>query len=63
MTSAELRTELDRRGLTTQMKAAAALCVDQKTVSRWLRGECSIPRHLPLTLSAIPAVKARRKAA
>ncbi len=43
------------------MKASAALMVDQKTVSRWLRGERTIPRNLSLTLSAIPVERPSRK--
>jgi transcriptional regulator with XRE-family HTH domain len=54
MTSKELKAELNKRGLTTQVKAAGALMVDQRTVSRWFRDECRIPANMTLLLAAIP---------
>jgi hypothetical protein len=60
MTSKELRAALLERGLVTQVKIAAALMVDQRTVSRWFRAERRIPANMTLLLAAIP-VKPPRK--
>lgn len=55
MDAETLSRELEARGLSRQVKAAAALRVNQATVSRWLAGETPIPGWVELALKAIRA--------
>ena len=53
MTGAELTRAIKDRGL-DQRKAAAALGVDESTVSRWINGSRPIPDIAVVALQAVP---------
>ena len=52
MDAEELKKRREALGM-TQEQLAEALTVHAMTVSRWERGERSIPSHLPLALETI----------
>lgn len=54
MTPEEFKEALRLRGLAGQYNAAAALGVNQASISRWLRGVAEIPRTVELALNGIP---------
>lgn len=52
MEADELKKRREQLGM-TQDQLASALSVHVMTISRWERGERSIPSHLPLALETI----------
>lgn len=52
MTPDQLRTTLDRLGL-TQVGAARLLGIDPRTMRRYCAGDLDIPKWLPLALKGI----------
>ncbi len=52
MEADELKKRREQLGM-TQEQLAVALSVHVMTVSRWERGERSIPSHLPLALETV----------
>lgn len=54
MTPDEFDESLRLRGLVPQMRAAAALGVNQASISRWRTGKERVPRTVELALLAIP---------
>lgn len=57
MTPEDLRTELSRLGL-SQVGAAKALRVNEKTVRRWASGEIPIPHAVALLLPKLTVKEA-----
>lgn len=60
MTPEQLRTILDRLGL-TQTRAAHFLDVDDRTVRRWIAGDVVIPRPVELLLRLMDGCPAARR--
>jgi len=52
MEADELKKRREQLGM-TQEQLASALSVHVMTISRWERGERSIPSHLPLALETV----------
>lgn len=59
MTPDELRSELSRLGL-SQVGAAKALRVNDKTIRRWASGEIPIPHAVALLLPKLTAKEAAK---